>query len=258
MTTPPHRSLTHQLRDLLPRDLRQRIRDWRGARWRRRFESGTPREIFSSIYEHGLWGAPQDGMHRYCSGSGSRDPSVVGPYVQAVSTFLDGFYTPPSVVDLGCGDFVVGARLRARCGAYVACDVVESVIEENRRRYADLGVEFRALDMIDEPLPAGDVVFVRQVFQHLANAQIRAVLPKIVATYRYLVLTEHLAQGAAFRANLDKPAGSDTRLEATSGVVLTLPPFDLTPRSERVICEVPEYGGVVRTTVYQLRAESDA
>jgi hypothetical protein len=80
-------------------------------------------------------------------------------------------------VDLGCGDFNVGSQLRPYCSEYVACDIVQSLIERNKLKFADRGVEFRALDMASDPLPAGDVVFIRQVLQHMSNAQILALLP---------------------------------------------------------------------------------
>jgi len=50
------------------------------------------------------------------------------------------------------------------------------------------------------------VVFIRQVLQHLSNAHILRAIPKIAASYRFLVLTEHLPLGEAFTPNLDKPA----------------------------------------------------
>ena len=57
-----------------------------------------------------------------------------------------------------------------------------------------------------------------------------------------------------FTPNLDKPPGRNIRLDAPeaggSGVVLTAPPFDLRPDAQRTLCEVPSYGGVIRTTAY--------
>ena len=39
---------------------------------------------------------------------------------------------PGAVVDLGCGDFTVGSKIRPLCGAYVACDVAAPVIAWNQ------------------------------------------------------------------------------------------------------------------------------
>ena len=80
-------------------------------------------------------------------------------------------------MSLGCGDFNVGAQLRDLCGAYIACDIVELLIAYNRERFAELGVDFRRLDIIDKPIPEGDVIILRQVLQHLSNSQIATALP---------------------------------------------------------------------------------
>src|SRR5437762_8509556 len=100
----------------------------------------NPGDVFGHVYRRNRWGR-QHG-ERFFSGPGSHDPEIVDPYVTAVGAFLDGFSTPPDVVDLGCGDFNVGRRIRDRCGAYIACDVVDALIRHNTRRFASLNVEF--------------------------------------------------------------------------------------------------------------------
>lgn len=87
----------------------------------------------------------------------------------------------------------------------------------------------------------------------ISAAAISRVVPKLQTAYRYLILTEQLPQDVRFPANLDKPSGPDIRLSQGSGVILTAPPFNLAIRSERVLCEVPQFGGVIRTTAYELR-----
>lgn len=212
--------------------------------------------IFTRIYEEGLWGRANDTQQVYYSGQGSHDPALVEPYVRAVSLYLH-FHTliigkKPNIVDLGCGDFNVGARLRPLCHHYIACDVAAPVIQWNRKKYQNLGVDFRQLDILADPLPEGDIVFLRQVLQHLSNAQIAIALQKIAKTYRFLVLTEHLPPGNSFTANLDKRSGSDIRLSAGSGVVVTQPPFSLPVTQAQTICEVAGYGGVLRTDIFRL------
>ena len=55
-----------------------------------------------------------------------------------------------------------------------------------------------------------------------------------------------------FRHNMDKPNGPDIRLKLGSGVVLTSFPYNLNVFHERILCEVEEYGGILRTTMYKL------
>jgi hypothetical protein len=101
-------------------------------------------------------------------------------------------------------------------------------------------------------LPPGDVVFIRQVLQHLSNNDIALVISKLTQ-YRVLVVTEHLPPNNDFVPNVDISNGAHIRLQGTfsSGVVLTAPPFNLVPKHERVLCEVDGYGGVIRTTAYE-------
>jgi len=213
--------------------------------------SGMPASaVFSSVYASDVWGT--GGSGDFYSGSGSHSPEVVDLYVEAVGRFLAAMPGKPAVVDLGCGDFNVGRELRDQCARYVACDVVPDLIKRNQDAFAALDVEFLCLDMADDPLPDGEVVFIRQVLQHLDNARISKLVKKL-SMYKFLVLTEHLPAAATFRPNVDKQIGAGTRLGLSSGIVLTAPPFNLQVKSQRVLCEVPEGSGVIRTIALQLR-----
>jgi SAM-dependent methyltransferase len=212
-------------------------------------EAGSAPAVFDRVYRERRWGRQLS--RRYFSGLGSHDPEIVKPYVAAVRQFLATLDTRPDVVDLGCGDFNVGRQLRDACGQYIACDVVADLIAYNRTAFAAANVEFRCLDMIAEGLPGGDVAFLRQVLQHLTNAQIAKVLPKL-AQYRYLVLTEHVPVDAQFAPNAEHVAGSGTRLTQNSGVVIDAAPFLFPYRSKREICSVEKYGGLVKTIVYRI------
>jgi hypothetical protein len=239
---------------LLPGGAYDALRERHRRRWLEREYGGLSTvEVFSKIYATGSWGRAGDPSQPFFSGTGSHDPLVVERYVQSVVRFLESFDHRPSVVDLGCGDFSVGARIRPHCGSYVACDVVPELVEFNRVKYAALDVDFRVLDLAADPLPSAEVVFVRQVLQHLSNDRLVSAVPKLAANFHLAVVTEHLPSAADFPHNLDKPTGPDTRLRVGSGVVLTSPPFALEPLSARRLCEMPEQDGVVVTTVYEFR-----
>ncbi len=208
---------------------------------------GNP-EAFGKIYRDGVWGGAEDG---FCSGLGSHDRITVERYVQAVCSFLARTERKLDVVDLGCGDFSVGSRIRNSCGLYVACDVVPALIRRNELKYAELDVRFTCLDATRDALPAGEVCFVRQVLQHLSNAQIAAIVPRLCG-FRHLIVTEHVPRGV-FRANLDKRTGPTTRITQfrPSGVVLSQPPFNLRARESETLLRVDdELGGEIVTTYY--------
>ncbi|MDR6935246.1 hypothetical protein [Luteibacter sp. 3190] len=55
-----------------------------------------------------------------------------------------------------------------------------------------------------------------------------------------------------FTPHVDKVMGAETRLPYLSGVVITEAPFHLKAASERTLCEVDQYVGRIRTTMYVL------
>jgi SAM-dependent methyltransferase len=240
------------LRTILPDSLLFRIQELRARRQVKQTASLNPRQVFSKIYAENKWGRSTEPGVRFFSGSGSHDEKVTGEYVASVRSMLANFPIKPDVVDLGCGDFAVGSKIRDLCGRYIACDVVPELIEFNKRRFGHLSVDFRVLDLVNDPLPGGDVVFVRQVLQHLSNNHISSFIPKLAPNFRQLVLTEHVPLVNGFPPNIDKPIGPGIRLAFNSGVDLAAAPFSLQHRESAVICEVPEGGGIIRTTLYQL------
>ena len=207
-------------------------------------------KIFQTIYKARLWGK---GTDLYFSGNGSHDEKVVSTYTTAIGKWCAGFDGKLDAVDLGCGDFAVGSKIRHLFDGYIGCDVVPEVIFYNSNKFQSPGLQFLCLDISKDNLPKGDVVFIRQVFQHLSNKLILATLPKLVERYSHLILTEHLPKGGNFTANLDKQTGIYARGGLGSGIVLTEPPFDLDVLNEIVLCDVPAEDGIIRTTAYQLK-----
>lgn len=244
-------NVTNAIKRRLPAPILHALRTYRGRSKLREFSGLSTKAVFTKIYEDGVWGGDGDPDQKYFSGSGSRDVAVES-YIEAVGKFLRSLGRKPDVVDLGCGDFHVGSRVRPLCASYIACDIVDSLIASNAERYKSMGVDFRTLDLTHDELPAGDVVFVRQVLQHLSNAEIARAVRKIPAKYRYLVLTEHVPP-EAFPHNLDKSAGPDNRLAINSGIVLTSAPFNMEAMEQTVLCEVEEWGGIIRTMAYRFR-----
>jgi len=218
----------------------------------RRYQHLSTKDIFTKIYEEGAWGESAGADKKYFSGTGSHNDVITNTYASAVAKFLTSFPEKPNVVDLGCGDFTVGSKIRHLCNTYIACDIVESLIDWNRQSYNDRNVDFRVLDLSEDELPAADIVFIRQVLQHLSNAHIARALAQLTKKYRYLVITEHLPSFGKFTPNLDKPAGASIRTGLNSGVVLTSAPFNLKVAKNLILAEVAEAGDIIRTNLYVL------
>ncbi len=240
------------VKKILPLSVANFFRRLRSTVAHSKYQGMSNAEIFTHIYTHGQWGRDLKTQNPFYSGTGSHDGSVVKTYTTAVVKFLTSLPMAPNVVDLGCGDFAVGSQIRHFCNQYIACDVVSSLIEHNKQKYSTMGVDFRCLDLTEATLPAGDVVFIRQVLQHLSNASIQRLLPKLIQNYKYIVLTEHISTHSAFRPNIDKPTGPDTRLGLNSGIVLTEHPFNLRCTTKEQLCEAVEDGGLIQTILITL------
>ena len=101
------------------------------------------------------------------------------------------------MVDGGCGDFSIGSRLASKFDEYLALDVSSRIVEINKSRYADLcasgRVTFGFMDMTSTTFPPTDLVLIRQVLQHLTNAQIQKILNNIEASqWRRVLITEQV------------------------------------------------------------------
>jgi SAM-dependent methyltransferase len=237
---------------MLPFSLRMRIQNFRHAFRLAKFKNLSTQQLFEKIYETGAWGKSNDPLQPYFSGSGSHTDEIVSPYLKAMEGFLGGFDKKPRVVDLGCGDFSIGSKLRHLCDDYIACDIVPKLIDFNHQKFASFNVDFRILDLTKDELPTAEIVFIRQVLQHLSNKQILQALPQLSSKYQYLVLTEHLPSNSDFQPNLELSVGKEVRLQFNSGIVLTSPPFNLKVKMQKKVCEVPENNGLIVTTIYQL------
>lgn len=208
------------LRAALPEVLMRHVGRARLRKLRRRFGKLSRAETFSTIYREYRWGRRDEG--EFCSGSGSAGVAA-DVYCRMIEQYVTA-HQIGSIVDLGCGDFRIGSRLAALPVQYRGVDIVPELVEHNRKKYGSQRVTFQCLDIVQDPLPAGELCLLRQVLQHLSNAEIQTLLSRLAA-YPHVIVTEHVPSGLVPLPNLDKPHGPDTRLPDGSGVFLALPPF---------------------------------
>lgn len=190
------------------------------------------KEVFTRIYRDGEWGPAQ---HGFCSGGGSTDAHAVS-YGNAIANFIRD-RNISSVLDLGCGDFAIGRRIQMEGVRYIGVDIVDALVSRNQETCGGPNTEFRCLDIITDELPNAQLCLIRQVLQHLSNAQIMAIVKKLTM-YKYFIVTEHYpALSVKYVPNRDKPHGGDTRIIKDSAVYLDLPPFSMSGLEK--ILEVP-------------------
>ncbi len=201
------------------------------------------------IYEAKLWG---DNGTEFYSGDGSHQPELVEPYVDVVQSFLKSFENLLTVVDLGCGDFNIGKEMVGNTKKYIAVDIVEDLINFNRKKFQLPNLEFLCLDIAKDKLPSADCVILRQVLQHLSNSEIKNIVDKLY-DFKYVVLTEHLPHGD-FLPNVDIISGQGIRLKKQSGVDLQKAPFYLKVKETKEFLSINDkkHGGRLVTTLFTM------
>lgn len=207
------------------------------------------KDVMNQIYDMNLWGGK--GLDFY-SGDGSHNSNIINPYLEKVISFLNDLSTPITVCDLGCGDFNIGKHLVKYTKKYIAVDIVEELIDRNKKLYKEKNLEFHCLDISKDEYPKGDCIILRQVLQHLSNNEIQKIIQKLVH-YKYLILTEHIPLGG-FTPNKDIISGQGIRIKQNSGVNLLKPPFNLKIKEEKIINEhiLKNKNGCIITTIYQM------
>ena len=206
------------------------------------------KDAMEQVYAMKLWG---DNKSEFYSGVGSHHPEIVNPYIDVLKSFFTSFKSPLVVCDLGCGDFNVGKELVKHTKKYVAVDIVRDLIEYNKEKFKDENLEFHCLDIAVDELPAGDCALLRQVLQHLSNAEIQSIVPKL-ADFKYVILTEHLPEGD-FAPNKEIISGQGIRLKKQSGLNLLAPPFNFKVKEQKQLLSVilNDCKGVIITTMYE-------
>lgn len=209
-------------------------------------------KVMRQIYDLHLWGGTS---YDFYSGEGSHHPNLVDPYLETIRSFLTSFKTPLTVCDLGCGDFNIGKALVPFTSYYFAIDIVPELIERNNRLFKNTKLEFLCLDVAEDDLPIADCVIVRQVLQHLSNAEIEKIAQKL-SKFKYILITEHLPT-TDFVPNKDIVSGQGNRMKKRSGVDLLAPPFDFQVKKTRELLSInlptskKHQAGKIVTTLFQ-------
>jgi hypothetical protein len=207
------------------------------------------KDVMNQIYEMNLWGGNQFDFY---SGIGSHDAKIIDPYLKVIIAFLESYNRSLIVCDLGCGDFNIGKHLTKYSKKYIAIDIVENLIKRNKNLYKDHNLEFYCLDIINDKLPSGDCIILRQVLQHLSNKDIEKVIKKITI-YKYIILTEHIPLGN-FVSNKDIISGQGIRLKQNSGVNILEAPFNLKIKDQKQLEEhiLENNKGRILTTLFKV------
>lgn len=175
------------------------------------------RKRFAGVYRDGGWGSAES-----LSGPGSERDS--GSVRQALKVLrkVAGEHQVRSMVDIPCGDFnwmplflEENPELK-----YLGYDVVPEIVARNRRR--NRGVKFQALD-ITRRIPAkADLVFSKDLINHLMEKDVWAALANMVRSGApYLLITSN---GKCENEELAADIGGSSRLLNLQAAPYNFPP----------------------------------
>lgn len=137
---------------------------------------------FTGIYERRYWGAAGS-----ASGGGSSLESTRA--VREVLPRLLGEVRAQSMLDIPCGDFHWMQSVALDGIDYTGGDVVGAIIAENSRRHERNGIRFVQLDVINDRLPAADLVLCRDCLVHLPLADVTKALRNMARSGSTWLLT---------------------------------------------------------------------
>ena len=170
------------------------------------------RDLFTRAYVLNIWGSAESR-----SGPGSTLERTAALREELPKLFAE--LGVRSVLDIGCGDFNWFRTLDVDVH-YTGIDVVDELIQENRRRYGRPDRRFEVMEITAQTPPRADLVFTRDCLVHLENSEIETALANIRKSgATYLLATTFVDR----TTNPDIPSG------AWRPINLEKPPFSLGP-----------------------------
>ncbi len=147
-------------------------------------------EIFNEIYRANFWTD-----HQSVSGIGS-SLEQTREIIRLLPGVLQQFGVR-TLLDIPCGDFNWMQKVDLTGIDYTGADIVEALIETNRRRYAGNGVRFIHFDLLQNKMDAFDLVFCRDCLVHLSFEDIGRALENIRKSNSGYLLTTTFTRQAA-------------------------------------------------------------
>jgi SAM-dependent methyltransferase len=179
-------------------------------------EMAQRRAAFEREYEAAVWGKNSEG--KGSSGYGS-----TLEFTRLYRVFLQDFLAANhvrSVVDAGCGDWEFTQTIDWKGIDYLGVDIVPSVIEADQRHFGKPNVRFAVADIVRSELPPADLLIVKDVLQHLSNADISRFLVQL-PRYRDVLIVNDVDPWTLTAKAADIGSGGYRPLDVTA------PPFSL-------------------------------
>jgi SAM-dependent methyltransferase len=176
----------------------------------RRSNEEAGRTAFQAIYAQGAWGTNQ-------AGKGSSGLGSTLEFTKIYRVFLQDFLAKHdirSVVDAGCGDWEFSQAIDWTGIDYLGLDVVPAVIDGNQRSFGSAKVRFAVANIVRDPLPAADLLVVKDVLQHLSHADIARFLAQL-PRYRHVLIVNDVHPDSLTAEPQDIQTGGYRPLDST-------------------------------------------
>jgi len=184
--------------------------------WDRRERSQTLRSRFTTVYDQGLWGVSETR-----SGFGSVKGSQWVAIAEEAIRKAVGEHGVRSINDIPCGDFNWMPDVLAGLGPirYIGFDIVAEALARNKDRFPQY--EFRVLDITSQVPPAADLIFCKDLLNHLTDADVTRALDNMRRS------------GSKFLLASNNPGYENAPLPETPNASrhldITAPPFNQPP-----------------------------
>ena len=141
------------------------------------------KEVFSGIYENYGFGSTES---RSGPGSTLEDTGLLREEIKK----LIAEKGIKSVVDIPCGDFHWMKEIVFNFDYYTGGDIVEKAIETNNEKYGNSRIKFIHFDLVNDTIPEGDLLIVRDVIGHFPLEDGKKIIDNILkSNCKYLLST---------------------------------------------------------------------
>ena len=182
----------------------------------RRADPEATKAAFDDVYKKAAWGVNPEGHGSSGGGSTMKNTVIYRAFLQQ---FMEDKGVK-SVVDAGCGDWEFSQSMNWDGIDYKGYDIVDSVIEEDKKKYAKPNIQFFAANIVAENLPPADLLLCKQVLQHLPLADVKTFLQQL-PKYKHVLITDSVEPDSFSADNRDIAPGDFRPLD------ITAPPFNV-------------------------------
>jgi hypothetical protein len=141
------------------------------------------KEVFSRIYENYGFGSTES---RSGPGSTLEETKLLREEIKKLIIEKE----IKSVVDIPCGDFHWMKEIVFNFDSYIGGDIVEKAIETNNERYSNSRIKFIHFDLVNDSIPEGDLLIVRDVIGHFPIEGGKKIIENILKSKcKYLLST---------------------------------------------------------------------